>query len=182
MRLFIGIPLPAVLIEELWALSIRLRCDLDGLRWTSSDSWHITLQFLGETTGEQFSCGLAILRELHSPVVPIRIEGLDVFDRAGIFFAGVSVVPELLQLQQRIRAATAQCGFVPEARPFHPHITLARAKGESRSLNLRTLKSKVGPQPAFSSFVADKFLLYEAFLGSAGSRYEIRAQFSLEHP
>jgi len=179
MRLFIGIPLPALLIEELWALSTRLRSDADGLRWASSDTWHITLQFLGEATDERFNCGLARLRELHSPVVPIRIEGFDFFDRAGIFFAGVSVVPALLQLQQRISAATAQCGFVPEARPFHPHITLARAKGESRSLSLRALKARIFPQPEFSSFVADEFLLYEVFLGSAASRYEIRAQFSL---
>ncbi len=179
MRLFVGIPLAADLIEELRATSTRLRSDADGLRWSSPDSWHITLQFLGETSAEQCDCVLPRLREIHSPRVPIRLGGLDFFDRAGIFFASVKVTPELLRLQQRVIAATAHCGFVPEARPFHPHITLARAKGESRGHNLRALRATLGPQPEFSNFVATEFLLFEALLGSAGSRYEIREHFPL---
>ena len=45
MRLFAGIPLAAAVIDELSAISIRLRSNDDGLRWSAPESWHITLQF-----------------------------------------------------------------------------------------------------------------------------------------
>jgi RNA 2',3'-cyclic 3'-phosphodiesterase len=71
MRLFIGIPLGAALIEELWGISTSLRSDGDGLRWSSPESWHITLQFLGDTNSERYRCILARLSEVHLPGIPI---------------------------------------------------------------------------------------------------------------
>ena len=108
----------AAVIDELSAISRRLQSGADGLRWTASATWHITLQFLGETSREQSECVVARLRELHLPPVPVRLEGLGFFDRAGVFFAGVKVSHELLLLQERVTAATALCGFASEARPF----------------------------------------------------------------
>jgi 2'-5' RNA ligase len=177
MRLFIAIPLAAAVIDELSAISRRLQSGGDGLRWTAPSTWHITLQFLGETSREQCECVVAELRKLHLPPVPVRLEGLGFFDRAGVFIAGVKVSPELLLLQQRVRAATAGCGFVSETRPFQPHITLARSKGQRQSLS--SLKAKIGHQPEFTRFVAGEFLLIESFLGPGGSRYEVRGRFAL---
>lgn len=176
MRLFVGIPLAAAVIDELSAISARLRSSGDGLRWTAPESWHITLQFLGNTGPEQYECIVAELCKPHLPPVPIRLEELGCFDRTGVFFASVRVSPELLLLQQRVTAATAPCGFASEARPFQPHITLARSKGKG----LSQLKVKIGRQPKFTGFVAGEFLLYESFLGAAGSRYEIRERFPLD--
>src|SRR6202051_2732774 len=133
MRLFIGIPLASEVIDALEAISLRLRSAGDGLPWSSSDSWHITLPFLGQTSEAQFACLLAHLKDVRSRAFPLCIDGTGFFDRAGIFFAGVTVSPELSQLQKRVVAATAQCGFIAESRPFHPHITLARAKGDTRT-------------------------------------------------
>src|SRR5271156_6582617 len=125
MRLFAGIPLAAAVIDELSTISVRLRSSADGLRWSAPESWHITLQFLGNTGQEQYDCIVARLRELRSPAVSIQMEGLGFFERAGVFFAGVALTPGLLLLQQRVTATTALCGFVPETRPYHPHVTLA---------------------------------------------------------
>jgi RNA 2',3'-cyclic 3'-phosphodiesterase len=179
MRLFIAVPLPPAVVQQLAVVTKRLRSDKDGLRWSSPESWHITLQFLGNTSDDQYACLVGKLRAFQSPRVPIKLEDLGFFHRAGVFFAGVSVTRELLLLQQHVTSATAQCGFVAENRPFHPHITLARAKGDARGANLRELKARIHSQPEFFSFVAQEFLLYEAFLGSAGSRYEIRERFPL---
>jgi RNA 2',3'-cyclic 3'-phosphodiesterase len=182
MRLFIGIPLAAQVIEELSAVCQRLRSDSDRLRWSSPDSWHITLQFLGETPKDQYDCLLPRLREIRSPGISVRLAGLDFFDRVGVFFAGVDVSPELALLQRHVTAATAQCGFVAETRPYHPHVTLARARGDRRGHGLRELKSRVGHEPRFSSFIANEFLLYEAFLSPSGSRYEVRERFIFAAP
>ena len=179
MRLFVAIPLAAVVADELTAITMRLSSRGDGLRWQKPESWHITLQFLGNTSREQYECIVPRLREVHFPPLPIRIEGLGFFDRAGVFLATVGVSPALLELQQRVTAATEPCGFVPEARPYQPHITLARS-GRGQREGILALKDKMRRQPEFTGFVADEFLLYESFLGPGGSRYEVRARFSLD--
>ena len=178
MRLFIAIPLAAGVIDELSAISRRLKSGGDGQRWTAPATWHITLQFLGETGREQCDCVVARLRELHLPPVPVRLEGLGCFDRSGVFFVGVKVSPELLLLEERVKAATALCGFASETRPFQPHITLARSKDQRRGFS--ELKARIGRQPEFTRFTAGEFLLIESFLGPGGSRYEVRARFALD--
>jgi 2'-5' RNA ligase len=180
MRLFIGVPMATAVANQLAAVRARLERPNDGLRWSAPESWHITLQFLGATTPAQYDCVLSALRGIHADPVPVRLEGLGFFDRAGVFFADVLVSPELAFLQKRVIAATSQCGFVPEDRPYHPHITLARNRG--RENGVRVLKPRVGTAPSFSEFTAQEFLLYESFPNSQGSRYEVRARFPLSDP
>jgi RNA 2',3'-cyclic 3'-phosphodiesterase len=176
-RLFVGIPLAPAVVEELSAISVRLQSDGDGLRWSAPESWHITLQFLGNTA--EYGCIEARLREMRSAPVAIQLEGLGFFERAGVFFAGVGLTPELEALQQRVTAATAGCGFAPETRPYHPHITLARSKGKGTH-GLRELKGRIHREPRFTGFVAEGFVLYESILGSKGSQYVMREQFRLD--
>jgi 2'-5' RNA ligase len=178
-RLFIGIPLSSETLHALDRLSQSLRSPGDGLRWTSPDTWHITLQFLGETTVDTYECAVAKLSEIQFTSVPVWLRGTGLFDRAGVFFADVSVSPELRILQKQILAATSQCGIVPENRPYHPHITLARAKSGDRGRTLRNLKASAASDAQFPAFIAREFLLYESFLGPSGARHEIRNRFSL---
>ena len=178
MRLFVGIPLPDTAIDELAAISLRLQSGGDGLRWSTAESWHITLQFLGNTDEDEYRCMVARLGELRSTAVPVQIEGLGFFDGAGVFFAEVGPSGELLRLQKQVVAATGLCGFMPETRPYHPHITLARAKGKKRGGGLKQLKASLHRQPRFTGFVAEEFVLYESVASPTGSRYEIRERFS----
>jgi 2'-5' RNA ligase len=177
MRLFIGIPLAPAVVAELAALTERLKSLDDGLRWPAEAGWHITLQFLGSTTPQQLACVTAGLRQIRHAPFEIQLEPPGFFDRAGVFFAGVRVSSQLIGLQQRVLAATTHCGFVPEERPYHPHITLARDKGGRQGL--RRLKGLLAGVAEFSSFVAGECLLYESFPGPGGSRYEVRERFGL---
>ena len=158
---------------------MRHRVEGDGLRWSTPESWHVTLQFLGNTSDTQYECVVARLRELHAAPVPIEMDELGYFDRAGIFFAGVALTPELLTLQQRVTASTVPCGIAPEDRPYGPHITLARSKGRRDAKGLEALKTKIRHPPKFNRFVAQEFLLYESFTRPTGSHYETRARFRL---
>ncbi|MES2223276.1 MAG: RNA 2',3'-cyclic phosphodiesterase [Acidobacteriota bacterium] len=174
-----GIPLAASVAEQLEKVSTRHRQTEDGLQWSTPESWHITLQFLGNTSATQYEQVVAGLRELHGAPVPIELDELGFFDRAGIFFVGVALTSGLLALQQRITAATVPYGFVAEDRPYRPHITLARSKGRRNGVGIETLKAKVRRQPKFDRFVAEEFLLYESFTPPTGSRYETRERFRL---
>ena len=207
MRLFVGVPLADAVVRELAAVAARLRTDesrarpgAGRLRWTEPESWHITLQFLGNASLEQCECLKTRLGEVRSATVEVRLGELGFFDRAGVFYADVTVTPALAGLQQRVVAATGKCGFVVEAREFHPHITLARTTGNkgpshqgsdkpsapARGRNvdqggaLTELKARVGAPPAFTRFDAREFLLYESHLGQEGARYEVRARFGLD--
>ena len=196
MRLFVGIPLADAVVGELGALVSRLRTGVSGLRWSAPESWHITLQFLGNAAPEKMDCLAARLGEVRSGPIAIEVGKLGCFDRAGVFFAEVAVSPELAALQQRVVAATGLCGFAAEARPFYPHITLARKAGTGKSEDratrgqgsknspggtegLRDLMARAGAS-RFSRFTANEFLLYESHPGAGGSRYEVRKRVALE--
>ena len=179
MRLFVGIPLADAVVRELGDVIAGLREGESAgpgsrLRWTSPESWHITFQFLGNATEEQLECLKARLGEVRVAAFRVKLGELGCFDRAGVFFADVTVTPELAALERSVVAATGPCGFAAEARPFHPHITLARAKGHGRGNELRALKSKIRSQPAFTRFTASEFVLYESHLVAGGAHYEAR--------
>jgi 2'-5' RNA ligase len=179
MRLFIAIPLADEVMDELSAIRERLRQTGHGLRWPQPETWHITLQFLGETPGELYAGITERLRGVRAEPVPVALEGLGFFERAGIFHAGVKHSLQLIALQRQVMTAMSLCGFAPETRPFHPHITLARSKGRDPGDGLHALQARIQKQPRFSLFVAREFLLYESFLGPGGSRYEVRERFTL---
>jgi 2'-5' RNA ligase len=179
MRLFIAIPLAEKVKEELASVAARLHSADDGLRWSSPESWHITLQFLGNVATPQYECIGPQLRNLHSPPVSIQLEGLSCFSRVGVLIARITPAPGLLLLQQRVAESMDHCGFVPESRPYQPHITLARSKGKPSATCLRNLESRADGKDRFTAFTAKEFLLYESFLGAPGSRYEIRQHFLL---
>lgn len=181
MRLFVGIPLAPESVSEIANLVERVRREhksaVAGLRWMPPESWHITLQFLGNTDEAHYQCLLAHLAEIRSACIPIHIEELDAFERAGVVFASVSATPKLIALAGSVTEATSRCGFVAEDRPYHPHITVARAKNRINPLR------GVGKQAQiqrFSSFVAREFLLYESHTEREGARYAVRARFPLE--
>jgi 2'-5' RNA ligase len=177
MRLFVGIPMVAEVVGQIAAVRERLERPNDGLRWSSPESWHITLQFLGATTPAQYEALVPHLRRAAEEPVPVQLEGLGFFERSGVFFAGVRLSPELIALEKSVVAATSESGFKPEDRPYHPHITLARNRG--REDGVRSLKPRVGAAPQFAGFTAHEFLLYESFPNAQGSHYEVRARFRL---
>lgn len=177
MRLFIGIPLPSATRDVLLALTMRLRAHGDPLRWSAVEGWHITLQFLGASTPQQCAAVIQALSALRAAPFSLELAAPDVFDRAGVFHVGVRLSPALTALQQSVVAATQPCGYVPEARPYRPHITLARSK--TGPAPLRALQARLGTPPSFAPFRVTEFLLYESFLRSGGSHYEVRAHFPL---
>src|ERR1700739_5174030 len=154
MRLFIGIPLASEVVDVIGRLSRSLQSAGDGLRWSSSESWHVTLAFHGKTSEEKYACLVERLRGVRSPRVPFQIGGSGFSDRAGVFFADVRVSSELLQLEKRVLGATSNCGFAAENRPFHPHVTLARAKGDNALRALKGLQARANTTSPFPAFPA----------------------------
>lgn len=183
-RLFVGIGLPPACVDELSRVSVRLRRPEDGLRWSSPASWHITLEFLGIVNEEQSECLIESLRTLRAAPFPVAMGGFGFFERVGIFFAAVELTPALLLLRSAVTAATSLCGYAPDTRAYHPHVTLARSRGKAGVKGLRSLQlaPDVQNKRAAAAFVADEVLLYESVPQAGGPRYEVRERFKLQEP
>jgi len=76
MRLFIGIPMAEAVVNELASVRTQLERPGDGLRWFAPASWHVTLQFLGETSADQCQDLAKGLHTIVSPLVPVKLEAL----------------------------------------------------------------------------------------------------------
>ena len=179
MRLFVGIPLAEETSAALAAVEARLRAKAPGLRWSKPALWHITLQFLGQTSAEQYATVKARLGEVHAAPVPVQLEELSCFERIGVLHVGVVLTPQLVALHQRVTQAMLLCGFVPEGRAYQPHITLARSRSSEDRRRVAELAKNMTQPTRFPRFEAHEFVLYESFPGPAGSRYEERARFAL---
>ncbi len=178
MRLFVAIPLPEQTTAEIHQIvgRIRLTPGLPNLRWSPPESWHITLQFLGTATPEQYACLADRLRSVHAATVRIAPDEIGAFQSAGVLYAGLKPSPELTALQKRITAATALCGFSAEERPYHPHITLARTRSTGRR-ELSAIVKVSGGLNRFQALTASEFALYESVPG-APACYVIRERFA----
>ena len=176
-RLFVGIPLAAATEAALVALTARVHRAEDGLRWTAPAQWHITLQFLGETTRERMEAVAERFAEVRAAEVGIELEEPGCFERAGVFHVGVRATAGLAELERRVTAATGLCGFKRETRAWRPHITLARER--VRGAALAGLRGRLGAPERLPGFTAREFLLYESFLEARGARYEVRGRVGL---
>jgi RNA 2',3'-cyclic 3'-phosphodiesterase len=170
MRLFIGLPTPAELAN---ALARHARTiPLSNARWTPPENIHLTLVFLGEVAEHTFPTIKQELDELAFAPFPIKLADLNTFPRAGVLIAEIDPTPRLMHLQAQIASRMARCGFPPEDRPYHPHLTLARFHGSLRlSSTQRILSTQLR-----RSFTADTVNLYRSNLTSTGPHYEILAQ------
>lgn len=162
-RLFVAVWPPEDVLDLVEALD---RPAVHGLRWTSRDTWHVTLRFLGQTDLEPV---VAALAGVHVPPATARL-GPEV----GRFGHRVLHVPVggLDGVAEAVIGATAGLGRPPEDRPFAGHITLARvAKGAKVDLR------RFAGAGVDGSWEVTEVCLVESRLSPSGARYTVRARF-----
>ena len=141
--------------------------DIDGLRWTTPDQWHVTVRFLGECDVADATAALATLAASSCEAV--------MGARTGRFGRRILHVP-VSGLEGVARAAveaTADVGEPPEDRAFHGHITLARSRRGDTDLRPLTGQSLTGRWPV------TEVALVSSRLGPGGARYETVASVPL---
>ena len=140
-------------------------------RWSSPENVHLTLVFLGEVKEETYARILDEFRLLPAPSLEMRLRTFGTFPNAGVFFAEVDPLNALLELQMQVVHAMERCGFSPEQRPYHPHITLGRFRPP---LQLRG-SELVLPPSVPRIFPVSEMNLYRSHQGAEGSQYEVLA-------
>jgi len=100
-----------------------------GARPTPAERLHLTLHFLGQVEAARLPALAAGLQL--PPFEPFEIA----LGRAECWPGGLEVLcphalpEELAQLHRELGEALLRLGMAPEARPFRPHVTLARRAG-----------------------------------------------------
>ncbi|WP_263365041.1 RNA 2',3'-cyclic phosphodiesterase [Edaphobacter bradus] len=170
MRLFVGLPVPAELAKNLARLARAIA--IPKARWTAPENLHLTLVFLGEVAEDRLASIERELAGLEFTPFQIKLTSLGNFPRVGVLFAEVEPAPRLLHLQAQVVERMARCGFAPEERPYHPHITLARFRSP---LRFNRGQSAL-PSQMRRTFSVETVNLYRSDLGPGGSRYTVLSQ------
>ena len=93
------------------------------------DQWHVTLEFLGDVpeSGLQDVRDAAVVAAAGASACELEFDQLQHWKRTQVLCLAASSTPEpLAALVQSLRSELQLRGFTPQARPFRPHVTLAR--------------------------------------------------------
>ncbi|AIQ67197.1 RNA 2',3'-cyclic phosphodiesterase [Paenibacillus graminis] len=171
-RLFIALKLPFALCVKLEKERSVLSGKLNFAKWTHSEDYHITLQFLGDTPKRSIPGLLEALKEIPAACSPfhLRLTEWGTFGRPEspkVLWAGVSgETDKLKDLQKRVISVTRPLGFIPEARAFKPHLTLARKYRNELPFSLeklallRTEEASGEGESDIADWTVDGFVVY----------------------
>jgi 2'-5' RNA ligase len=137
-RLFVAADLPEDLRRRLASIQHELRDIPLPVRWVRPEGIHLTFKFLGAVQeGRVAEIGRA-LEGAGRGVGPFRLQtdGIGTFPERGnprVLWVGIAGdVAAALRLQAAIERALAAIGLPSEDRPFRPHLTLGRVRGQAK--------------------------------------------------
>lgn len=170
-RAFFGLPLPEAQRNELDRFVTAWAAQAPAFRWTPAANLHLTIRFLGHV--EQSLAEEIIERLAGSDLraFDLRLGELGTFKRGRlarvVWLGPVSGAPEIGALAAAVEAECVRAGLEPEARPYHAHLTLARARARDGAV-----MPALPPPPELAPWRADELILYRSHLGRGGSVYE----------
>jgi len=175
-RTFIAIDLPdphRAVLERHLADCARAA---PGQRWVEAESLHLTLRFLGNLEPEVLARVRHELASVRGEPFRLALDGRGTFGpRAAprVVWVGLGEGAEgCAALAARVEAACGRAGMEPDPRPFRPHVTLARARGEGERL------PPLPDPPRLAPWTVEDFALYESRLQQR-PRYVVLERFPL---
>jgi len=181
LRLFFAVALSNEVVESISEFSGKLASALKFTgcepKWVSSNSYHITLWFIGNVPKEM---GKRLAGRMPTAVSGIEPFEIDVrhtgfFPHAAaprVLWLGLGKVPpELTLLQERATEIARLSGLpIDKAFNFTPHITLARLKG---ARNIRAMGSMLENYKHFRAgkCIVDRLILMQSTPHKGGSIY-----------
>jgi len=158
-RLFVAVPLPEEIKDQLEALCIGLR----DARWPRDRQFHVTLRFLGEVEPHRARALEEVLHGVRAEPFELALSGLGHFPPRGkpkVLWAGVAPLEPLADLHRAVGRALRHAGVGPDERKFAAHVTLARLNGTPLHQLLdylernRALRSEPFPVTGFTLFAS----------------------------
>lgn len=183
-RTFIAATLAQSVIEEIAKVRSALQEAKGDIRWTRSESLHLTLKFLGDISRNQVEPILAVLQNVVRERTPLQIiaQGLGAFPnlrRPRVLWVGLQG-QGLTELSEALETALMPLDFPPEDREFTPHLTLGRVRsprGWERVLAIL----KAYEDTHFGESIVTQLTLYQSHLQPDGAVYTSLGSVSFGH-
>lgn len=177
-RLFVAVEVPTEVRDAIDFAMEPLRRSQPDVRWIAPSAFHLTVAFLGwcDTAGRQ-----AVEAACAQAAATVGSFGLSLTGAAATFGSRVLWVElapsrELDTLASALRAALGDAGMRVEARPFHAHITVARA-GRGARLRPGLAQSYDGPELSWS---VERLVLMRSRLRRTGALYSVESAWPLD--
>jgi 2'-5' RNA ligase len=181
-RLFVGVPLPddaaAAIVSIVDAVRGRgLPTGARDVRWVRLDGLHLTLRFLGPTPDEMIQAAVDAVRiaaRAATGAVELDLVGAGTFPsphRPRTLWIGIAdAAGGLASLRAAVEGALVEAGWPGDDRPFHPHLTLARADGIAAGpLVAERLAAAIGQRRIAARI--ERLGLFESVTGGGPARY-----------
>jgi 2'-5' RNA ligase len=191
MRLFVALDIEPEIRRRITEFRDQMRSLASDVRWVSPETFHITLQFLGETN--KLDLIQRALRSVRAAPIELSFRNAGFFPSPKsprVFWVGIEADQNLQELLTSIGHALQPLGFQRDGAPFKPHLTLARAgsgrprpvPGERAAPALQQVRARLETLAPleFGTMTAHEFHLYESKLSSAGARYTKLSRYPLE--
>ena len=175
MRLFIGIPLPKSLLDQMAEIQKSADFKEFHLKWIPLENLHVTVKFLGEVEEKKVDAIKSVLKK--------EIKGGQQFSIQTTKFVPFpskhnfrmislngETSEQMLELSRKIEDVLKPLGFPKEERPFVVHITLSRIKHKIDKRKLVDVLEKFS-NISFENIPVDKIILYESVLTKTGAEY-----------
>jgi len=173
MRLFIALPLPLSIKEELSRAQDRFKQFAPAAGWVRPDNLHITLKFLGDTDNEQaekIKLAMTKTADEFDQITAVLSE-FGFFPsqhRPKVFFAATDQQTQLQKIAFALEKNLAGLGFTEEQR-FVSHITLCRIKN---AVDVEALAAEIKKVKLTGSFSVKEIALVKSTLKSRGPEYQ----------
>ena len=145
MRLFIAINFPEEIRDALWQESMGLREFAEQGSFSRKENLHLTLAFLGEVQPKRIKEIREIMDRL--PKVPITLElsGFGAFSgrREQLYWRGAARDQALIDCRTTLCDMLRAAGFGLDAKPFKPHITMARRCVMTPDFSMETFRRQL---------------------------------------
>ena len=185
LRAFIAITPPPTLQQSMAAVRQVCQPLSPAWRWVMPDHIHLTLKFLGNVPDESVpSLSQAMVQAVQGHTVfPLRVRSLGCFPqpaRPRVLWVGLDDPRQALgRLHERLMATLTPLGFPPEERPFHPHLTLARAQSGALSRQLWPVLQQYHNRD-FGEFLVTQLHLVQSELQRSGAQHTILRSVPLQ--
>ena len=185
MRIFIALDIPEEIRKRIGRYSQQVRPLAPDSRWSRPEALHITLKFVGSADSAKVAEMKQALGEISLPAFDLAFGGTGFFPgekSPRVFWIGVQSTDALPALAATIDAALEKIGIPRENKPWHPHLTVARAGAPGKAGRaFQQLPGKLPAEiPQFGTMTAREFFLYRSEPEPGGSKYTKLERFPLK--
>ncbi len=178
-RLFVAIPLPQTVRDELARIQNKLKkSELCEGRYTNATQAHLTLVFIGPVDAAEVDPIKQALGTVSFTALTAQLGAIHYFQKnEAVRIIYANIICQKLAALASLVADTLSPWAAKDDRPFVSHATVMRVKKVEDTQKLISLIQSISVEP--HTFSIDSFLLMESELGPDGPSYRELERYPL---